>query len=224
MYSAWYVRICAWGAIQVYPTYPTFISGTVQPGVSQWVRNRSFFFIHYALLVPLTSWTVPPNKLDSETAKLLKIVNALFLPEWHPIFVNSWVAMFYEVAVQNSSEVLFAPVSPSRSMLLLALCCILCSRCRMEKLHTHMHCLLVKNNTAPVSHTYTCIHSVFCLFYSLTISDRFAGSVVIQVTGLCGCDCERDMVSFSIWYEWQQQLYVSLTVSSYAHTVCIQPY
>ena len=149
----------------------------------------------------------------------------------HCFYLNGtpylWVAellCFMKVAVQNSSEVLFAPVSPSRSMLLLALCCILCSRCRMEKLHTHMHCLLVKNNTAPVSRTYTCIHSVFCLFYSLTISDRFAGSVVIQVTGLCGCDCERDTVSFSIWYEWQQQLYVSLTVSSYAHTVCMQPY
>lgn len=41
-----------------------------------------------------------------------------------------------------------------------------------------------------------CMYLFIPFLYSLVISDRFAGSVVVRVTGLCGCDCERTRVSF----------------------------
>ena len=70
-------------------------------------------------------------------------------------------------------------------------------------------------HASPVKVIVCVVHSM----YRLRISDRFAGTLVVNVTGLCGCDCESNTVGFCIWYKCSTELHSSLCHFPYA---CMQ--
>ena len=142
-------------------------------------------------------------------------------------FVSSceWLVVHRLLAgVQRSGEAstfFFVPVEPGKFMVQLALSYLdllvlrgvhvtSCVRKAMSDLAS----------VSPVEVIVYCMCSI--LFNSLKISDRFAGSVVIRVSGLCSCDCETNMVGFLV--QVQHCILLQSVSFSYAYIQHIRTY